>query len=100
MTRRRSALPPPGAASRAPTASEALGVPDGLRLDEGTDAGQARILGPVGLDGRAVLDGGAQDPLEVAGSRGLESGPVDALRAGDTGQVDRVDVAVGGEPRG
>src|SRR5665647_2250892 len=88
---------PPRGAVRSSTA---LGVPDGLGLEVGLDPGQVGRARPVRLDGVGVASGWAQDALEVLGTGPFEVRPLQAVRVGGTGQVDGVDVLVGGQPWG
>ena len=63
-------------------------MPDGLRLDEGRQPLEARLVRPV-------LAGGDVDALDVVGRCSLQVGAVGGC---DAGEVDRVDVAVTREP--
>src|SRR6266566_4421734 len=71
------------------TLSDADRVPDGLCLDERREPARARVGGPVDVAWNV-------DAFDVVGGRLLQRGARPGVGAG---QVDRVDVAVRGQPR-
>jgi hypothetical protein len=70
--------------------SDAHRMPDGLGLQEGGEACGSGFGGPVGV-------GWAMDALQVGGGLLFQVG---GLVVGDAGEVDGVDVHVGGQPGG